>query len=154
MRGLRYNGVDHGRKLVLTVFVWLTACGTLASVGNANPLEGTWQGTYKCGQDRLHLAGAPFEWTLPFSIQDGRITATREFISISSQPAVAEFNGLVQADGLIEIAVNGGNESAVHPAFHGTYTGRAAGDRIDFQGPMLSKRNVMLRQCELHLSRE
>jgi hypothetical protein len=98
--------------------------------------------------------GGPFEWKLPFSIQDDRITATREYISLSSQPAVAEFHGLIQGDGLVEIGVNAGVVRAFHPAYHGTYTGRVDGDRIDFQGPMLGKRNIMVRQCELHLSRE
>jgi hypothetical protein len=140
-----------GSKLVLAVFIGLVACGIVASVGNASPLEGTWQGTYKCGQDRFDLHGAPFEWNLPFSIQAGKITATREYISPTSQLAVAEFYGLIQADGLVEIGVTGGVPSAFHPAFHGTYTGRADGDRIDFRGPMLSKRNIMVRQCELHL---
>jgi hypothetical protein len=138
-----------GSKLVLAVFMGLVACGIVASVGNASPLEGTWQGTYKCGQDRFDLHGAPFEWNLPFSIQAGKITATREYISPTSQLAVAEFYGLIQADGLVEIGVTGGVPSAFHPAFHGTY--RADGDRIDFRGPMLSKRNIMVRQCELHL---
>ena len=140
-----------GRKLVLSVFVCLAACGIVASVGNANPLEGTWQGTYRCGQDRFDVHGGPFEWNLPFGIQDGKITATREYISLTSQPAVAEFHGLIQADGLVEIGVIGGVASAIHPAFHGTYTGRADGDRMDFRGPMLGRRNVVLRQCELHL---
>ena len=142
------------RKSILSVFVCLAACGMVTSVGNATPLEGIWQGTYACGQDRFDVHGGPFEWKLPFSIQDGKITATREYISLSSQPAVAEFNGLIQVDGLVEIGVNGGVVSTFHPAYHGTYTGRVDGDRIDVQGPMMGKRNVMVRQCELHLSRE
>lgn len=141
-----------GSKSVLAVFVCLAAFGSVASAGNAAPLEGTWQGTYKCGQDRFHLLGGPFQWSLPFTIEDGRITATRNYISIDSYPVVAEFNGLIQADGLIEIAVNGGVEIALHRAFHGTYTAWADGDRIDFYGPMLGRRNVILRQCELHLT--
>ena len=91
------------RKSILSVFVCLAACGMVTSVGNATPLEGIWQGTYACGQDRFDVHGGPFEWKLPFSIQDGKITATREYISLSSQPAVAEFNGLIQGDGLVEI---------------------------------------------------
>src|SRR5947209_3836409 len=142
MRACITTGSGMGRKLVLAVFVCLAAYGLLASVANADPLEGTWQGTYKCGQDRFNLHGAPFEWSLPFSIQDGKITATREYIALSSQLAVAEFYGLIQADGLIEIGVIGGVENASHPAFHGTYTGRADGGRIDSQGPMLGKRNI------------
>ena len=152
MRACLATGSIMGRKFALSVFVCLAACGIVASVGNANPLEGTWQGTYKCGQDRFNVHGGPFEWKLPFSIQDGKITATREYISLSSQPAVAEFHGLIQGDGLVEIGVNAGVERAFHPAYHGTYTGRVDGDRIDFQGPMLGKRNIMVRQCELHLS--
>ena len=74
-------------KLILSVFVCLAACGVVTSVGNSTPLEGTWQGTYTCGQDRFDVHGGPFEWKLPFSIQDGKITATREYISLSSQPA-------------------------------------------------------------------
>jgi hypothetical protein len=143
-----------GRKLVISVFVCLAVCGMVTSGGNATPLEGIWQGTYTCGQDRFDVHGGPFEWKLPFSIQDGKITATREYISLSSQPAVAEFNGLIQGDGLVEIGVNAGVERAFRPAYHGTYTGRVDGDRIDVQGPMMGKRNVMVRQCELHLSRE
>jgi hypothetical protein len=153
MRACVTTGSTMGSKLALSVFVCLAACGIAANVGNANPLEGTWQGTYKCGQHRFDVHGGPFEWKLPFSIQDGKITATRQYISLSSQPAVAEFNGLIQGDGLVEIGVNGGVERAFHPAYHGTYTGRVDGDRIDVQGPMLSKRNVMVRECELHLSR-
>jgi hypothetical protein len=143
-----------GRRFAMSVLVSLAACVTGASVGNANPLEGIWQGTYKCGQDRFNVHGTPFEWKLPFTIQDGKITAIREYISLSSQPAVAQFTGLIQGDGLIEIGVNAGVARAFHPAYHGTYTSRVDGDRIDFQGPMLGKRNVMVRQCELHLSRE
>src|SRR6266850_1994192 len=55
--------------------------------------------------------GGPFEWKLPFSIQDDRITATREYISLSSQPAVAEFHGLIQGDGLVEIGINAGSSA-------------------------------------------
>jgi hypothetical protein len=153
MRACLTTGSIMGLKFALSGFVCLAACGIAAGVGNANPLEGTWQGTYKCGQDRFNVHGGPFEWKLPFSIQDGKITATREYISLSSQPAVVEFHGLIQGDGLVEIGVNAGVERAFHPAYHGTYTGRVDGDRIDFQGPMLGKRNVMVRQCELHLSR-
>src|SRR6266550_5453510 len=102
MRACLATGSIMGRKFALSVFVCLAACGIVAGVGNANPLEGTWQGTYKCGQDRFNVHGGPFEWNLPFSIQDGKITATREYISLSSQPAVAEFNGLIQVDGLVE----------------------------------------------------
>ena len=141
-------------KLVRAAFVCLTACigvTRAASAGDVALPEGIWQGTYKCGQDRLHLAGAPFEWSMPFTIQDGRISAIREYISVSSQPAIAEFNGLIQDDGTVEIAVNGGFPIKLHPAFHGTYTTRVKGDRLDFQGPMMGKRNVVLRQCELHL---
>jgi hypothetical protein len=147
------TGSIMGRKSALAVFVCLAAGGIVVSVADAAPLEGIWQGTYKCGQDRFNLIGGPFEWTLPFSIRDGKITATREYISTSSQLAVAEFYGLIQADGLVEIGVTGGDERASHPDFHGTYAGWPAGNRVDLQGPMLSKQNIITRQCELHLSR-
>ena len=109
MRGCLATGSIMGRKFALSVFVCLAAYGMVASVGNANPLEGTWQGTYKCGQDRFNVHGGPFEWKLPFSIQDGKITATREYISLSSQPAVAEFHGLVQGMGWLRSASTRGS---------------------------------------------
>jgi opacity protein-like surface antigen len=140
-----------GRKSALAVC--LVACGIVASVAKADPLEGTWQGTYKCGQDRFDVNGGPFEWSLPFTIKDGKITATRDYIALSSQPAAAEFNGIIQADGLVEIGVVGGVIGKPRPAFHGSYSSRVNGDRIDFQGPLLGRRNLVLRQCELHLSR-
>src|SRR5438045_5697305 len=108
MRACATTGSIMGRKLLLTVLLCLAASGAVASLGNAAPMEGTWQGTYKCGQDRFDVHGGPFEWSLLFTIEDGKITATRQYISLSSQPAVAVFDGLVQPDGLVEIAVNGG----------------------------------------------
>src|SRR5258707_14842999 len=109
MRACLTTGSIMGRKFALSVFVCLAACGIGASLGNANPLEGTWQGTYQCGQDRFDVHGGPFEWKLPFSIQDGRITATREYISLSSQPAVAELHRLIQGHGLVEIVLKPGD---------------------------------------------
>src|ERR1700716_1966772 len=96
MRGCLATGSIMGRKFALSVFVCLAACGIGASLGNANPLEGTWQGTYQCVQDLFDVDGCHLQRKQPFKVQIVRISTTREYISLSSQRAVAEFHGLIQ----------------------------------------------------------
>jgi len=117
-------------------------------------LQGDWNGTYQCGQDRLHLLGRPFVWQVPFTIIGGQVTARRPYVDINAQLSVALFAGLIVDQGTgLEIGMIVPRADG-EPGLHGTYTGRVTGDLFTATGEMLSRHNRILRQCELHLQRD
>jgi hypothetical protein len=117
-------------------------------------LQGEWQGTYQCAQDRLHLLAGPFEWQLPFTIKGDQISASRPYLDGNAHLSVMVFTGLVVDQGAgFEIAMLAGEQDRT-PNLHATHIGRVTADGFKATGVMLSRHNRILRQCELHLWRE
>lgn len=116
-------------------------------------LEGEWQGTYQCAQDRLHLLAGPFAWQMPFTITGDQISASRSYIDANARLSIAVFTGLVVDRGArFEIAMLAGEQDGP-PHLHATYAGPVTADGFNATGVMLSRHNRILRQCELHLKR-
>jgi hypothetical protein len=117
-------------------------------------LEGEWQGTYQCAQDRLHLLAGPFVWQLPFTILGDQISASRSYLDANAQLSIAVFTGLVVDQGArFEIAMLAGEQDRP-PNLHATYAGPLTADGFNATGGMLSRHNRILRQCELRLRRQ
>jgi hypothetical protein len=117
-------------------------------------LEGEWQGTYQCAQDRLHLLAGRFVWQLPFTILGDQISASRPYLDGNARLSIVVFTGLVVDQGAgFEIAMLAGEQDQA-PNLHATYIGRVTADGFKSSGVMLSRHNRILRQCELHLWRE
>lgn len=122
---------------------------------SAADLQGDWNATYQCGQDRLHFLGSPFEWQIPFTIEGDTIAGNRAYIDVNAGLSVAFFRGLVvdQGSGFeIGMAVpHQDGEVGLHARFAGRVTAQQS---FNATGYMLSHDNQVLRQCELHLLRD